>query len=363
MNGTGKTPLVSLALAAGLMTVGLGLSARWPVWLWAVPVAVAVVLAILLASARSPEPEPEPTYSDEPSWEETRVVDVALPSRVPDYDFRFSATVWWRPIPNATGLVHADPAGLAVETVLNRAREVTEHEAPERLDLLLHRLNGLLGTQSRDASRLVEAMGGRVEIRLSEDDRNRLGKLSEVRKTEEVWEHERRYEQSKRAYLGDDVLKSTGSALVWWLSRHDDMVTEAVDLIGPLARLSAAANDEAVADLYQHLVPQPVPQAVPDPDGVAPSDRPGDGGEGGAEAGPSGHPWPAGPTGPTRGPLVIGPLNQFLDDVEVARESPERKVCAHRMAEFTDAVGRPEHARLIRESLRGDEGGGPRAAG
>lgn len=362
MKGTGKTPLVGLALAAGFMTVVLGVSARWPVWLWSVPAAVAVVLAILLASARSPEPEPEPEQaadSDEPPWKETRVDEVALPSRVPDYDFLFSATVWWRPIPNTTGLMHADPASLAIETVLTRARELTEREIPERLDLVLHRLNGALGTQIRDTSRLVEAMGGRVELRLSEDDRNRLGKLSEVRKTEEVWERERRYEQNKRAYLGEDVLKSPGSAVVWWLARHDDKVTEAVDLIGPLAQLSAAANDEAVDDLYTHLVPQPMLQAVPFLDGAAPSRRRDDDGEDGSGAGPSGHPGPAGPTGPTRGPLVIGPLNQLLDDVELAKESPERKVYARRVAEFTDAVGRSEQARLIREGLLGNEGGDP----
>ncbi|MFD7985265.1 hypothetical protein ACFV4M_18110 [Kitasatospora indigofera] len=364
MKVTGKTPLVGLALAAGLMTVVLGVSAKWPVWLWAAPAAVSVVLAVLLASARSPEPEPapepepepEPADSREPPWEETRVEEVALPSRVPDYDFHFSATVWWRPVPRPSGLVHADPASLAIESVLTRARELTEREGPERLDLVLHRLNGVLGSQIRDTSGFVEAMGGRVELRLSEEDRDRLGKLSEVRKTEEVWEHERRHEQSKRAYLGDDVLKSPGSAVVWWLARHEDKVTEAVNMIGPLAQLSAAANDEAVDGLYEHLVPHPMPHAVPFLDEVAPSRRrPGDDGKSGATAWPSD---PDEPTGPG-GPRVIGPLNQLLDDVDLARESPERKVYTHRVADLTDAVGRSEEARLIREGLLGEEDGTP----
>ncbi|MGW7442969.1 hypothetical protein [Kitasatospora sp. NPDC054795] len=365
MKGTGKAPLVGLALAAGLMTVVLGVSARWPVWLWVMPAVIAVVLAALLASARSPEPEPEPELepepepagSDEPRWEETRVDEVALPSRVPDYDFCFSAVVWWRPIPNATGLVHADPASLAIETVLARARELAEREVPQRLGLLQHRLNGVLGTQIRDVSGLVEAMGGQVELRLSEDDRERLGKLSEVRKTEEVWEHERRYEQSRRAYLGGDVLKSPGSAVVWWLARHDDKVTEAVDMIGPLAQLSAAANDEAVDELYAHLIAQPMSQTIPSLDEEAPFRRgEDDDGVGGVEMGPSGHP---GPAGPTSGPVVVGPLNQLLDDIELKKGSPAREVYARRVAEFTDAAGLPEKARLIREGLLGDEGGCP----
>ncbi len=331
----GKVPMVGLAMAAGSATVVLGMSARWPVWLWAVPAAMAVLLALLLASARAPRPD-----SDEPPWEKTRVVSVALPSRVPDYDFYFSATVWWRPILNTTGLVHADPASLAVETVLERAKALTEHEVPGRLELVQHRLNGLLGTQSQDRSGLVEAMGGRVELRLSEDDRSRLGKLSEVRKTEEVWEHERRYEQSKRAYLGDDVLKSPGSAVVWWLARHDEQVKEAVDMIGPLAQLSAAANDEALSDLYEHLGPG------------AGSFRDDDEDDDGPTAGLAG---PLGPSGPAGGTPVIGPLNQLLDDVGLPEHSDERNVCTRRLAEFINAAGRPEHARLIREGLLGED--------
>ncbi|WP_158844809.1 hypothetical protein [Streptomyces sp. NRRL WC-3742] len=317
------------------MTVVLGVSARWPVWLWAVPAAMAVVLAGVLATARGPRPE-----SGEPAWEKTRVVGVALPSRVPDYDFHFSATVWWRPVPNTSGQVHADPAGLAIETVLARAREVTERELPERLDLVQHRLNGVLGTQGLDRSALVEAMGGKVELRLSEDDRNRLGKLSEVRKTEEVWEHERRHEQSKRAYLGGDVLRSPGDAVVWWLARHDDQIKEAVDLIGPLAQLSAAANNEAVSDLYEHLLPLSGPFPDDDEDGT------GDGG----------------PPEPPSRPPVLGPLRDLLGDVQVPESSPEGKVYVHRTAELMETIGRPYEARLIRESLT-DDGDAPPARG
>ncbi|GAA2740173.1 hypothetical protein [Kitasatospora cinereorecta] len=345
MKGTGKAPLVGLAVAAGLMTVVLGTAAKWPLWLWATPAAVAGVLALLLAAARSPRPEPEPepvTDSDESLWEVTHVGDVALPSRVRDYDFRFSATVWWRSMPNAAGREHADPSGLAIETVLNRAREVTEREVPERLDLLRHRLNGVLGVTICDESKLVEAMGGQVELALSQDDRDRLGKLSEVRKSEEVWEHERRYERSVRAYLGDDVLKSPGSAVVWWLARHDDKVTEAADLIGTLARLSAAANDEPVDGLYQHLVPV--------------SHRRDDDGGDGIDAGSPGEPGPVGPGGPARGPRVVGPINQLLEDIDLPAKSPEREVYVHRIAEFTAAMGRSEQARLMRDALLGEAG-------
>jgi hypothetical protein len=57
-----------------------------------------------------------------------------------------------------------------------------------------------------------------------------------------IWEHQRKYEQNKRAYLGRDVLKDPGSAVVWWLARNDDHVEKTVQAIGLLAQLSSAAT-------------------------------------------------------------------------------------------------------------------------
>ncbi|MGW2543907.1 hypothetical protein ACWC5I_24280 [Kitasatospora sp. NPDC001574] len=372
MNSMEKGRTAALVVAAAVVPVALGSWAGWPVWLW-VALAVGIALPVLLTTATRVRPSvgvppyvppyvpsdvsaavppPATAAPAELPYQETSVVGVALPSAVPDYDFVFSATVWWRPVPNGGGLVHAAPGSLAIETVLARARAVTEREHPGRLDLVRHRLDGVLGTQSPDTSGLVVAMAGRVGLGLSEADRDRLGKLAEVRKAEEVWEHERRYERSKRAYLGEDVLSSPGSAVVWWLARHDEEVRGAVDMIGPLAQLAAAANDQAVEALYEHLVPRPGSQAIPFLDDVAP--RAGDGrGEGPEESGggvsPSG---PAGPGGPGRGPSVIGPLSELMNDVALADEA-ERLVFTHRVARLAEAVGRPEAAALILESLGG----------
>lgn len=54
------------------------------------------------------------------------------------------------------------------------------------------------------------------------------------------------------------MLKSAGSAVVWWLARHDDDIEKTVDLIGPLAQLTAAANDEEVPELFRHLIDRPL---------------------------------------------------------------------------------------------------------
>ncbi|GGV66065.1 hypothetical protein GCM10010294_19140 [Streptomyces griseoloalbus] len=101
-------------------------------------------------------------------------------------------------------------------------------------------------------------MAADVTLALAPADRERLRKLKDLRKDEEVWEYERQHERNKRRYLGDDVLKSVGTAVVWWLARHENEIEKAVDMIGPLARIAAAANGEEVPELFRHLLVPPV---------------------------------------------------------------------------------------------------------
>ncbi|MGC5563671.1 hypothetical protein ACPYPG_12580 [Streptomyces sp. FR-108] len=63
-------------------------------------------------------------------------------------------------------------------------------------------------------------MAENLQLVLVQQDQERLDKLADVRKDEEAWVHQRKYEQSRRRYLGEDVLKNTGSAVVWWLTRY-----------------------------------------------------------------------------------------------------------------------------------------------
>ncbi|MFE6867979.1 hypothetical protein ACFVFS_15610 [Kitasatospora sp. NPDC057692] len=354
------------AVAAGAVAAAIGSGAGWPAWLWASASAAGALAALLTSVARArgegppaappaqavapvfhtPAPAPEPPV--EQPYQSLSVTGVALPSAVPDYDFLFSATVWWRQVPGTGGVSHAAPGSLAVETVLARARAVTEREQPGRSELVRHQLGGVLGIPVPDASGIVVAMAGQVVLGLSEADRERLDKLAEVRKTEEIWEQERRHERSMRAYLGEEVLKSPGSAVVWWLARNDDEVRGAVDMIGPLAQLAAAANDRAVDVLYQHLVAPEARRghAAPFLNGLAPLVVAGGGPAGAAGAAGAGAP----------GPSVVGPLNDLMRDLRLD-EADERAVYAHRVARFTEVAGRPEAAARIRESLGDDVSG------
>ncbi|MEI5103599.1 hypothetical protein RB200_40235 [Streptomyces sp. PmtG] len=249
-----------VTLILGLIFGILGLSYSWPLWAWLATAALLLIVAAIthkVLSNRAAEPlaievsEPELIAVARP---ELRVTNVALPSAVADYDFAFSATVCWTELEARDGAPSINPGGLAVDAILQRARILTEQQQPTHSAFVQHQLNGTLGTMREDSTGRVLAMAQDVSLHLPELDYERLCKLSNVRKDADVWEHERSYERSKRAYLSNDVLKDTGSAVVWWLSRNDEEVEGTVDRIGLLARLSAAANNDTVAAPFEHLV-------------------------------------------------------------------------------------------------------------
>ncbi|MFR9727641.1 hypothetical protein ACL03H_00320 [Saccharopolyspora sp. MS10] len=270
MSRENKILLGSLACGAVLVPGVLVLALRWPLWAWSLLSAGLLVgvgayarqllllhrqrqlreaLEVQQQRTAAPvEPEPEPARQQ-------LVRNVSLPSSEPDYQFVFGATAWWRRPADAVGVGHENPAGLALDTLLSRAREITSVEHPGAADVVAHKLAGALGAVRRDPHGHVETWASEVVLVLSEQDTDRLHRLAEVRKDEQLWHRERDHERSKRAYLSEEVLRDTGSAVVWWLSRNEHDVERAAELIGTLAQLSAAANGTEIAEQFRHLVP------------------------------------------------------------------------------------------------------------
>ncbi|MEU2953539.1 hypothetical protein [Streptomyces xanthochromogenes] len=263
---------VFVTLLLGLLCIIAGVALQWPRWAWPVLAAVLITAAVVVNRLMSGDDDGFPAHLTlEPDLplppaprQEVRINGVALPSAVTDYDFLFSATVRWSVLESPDGAMLGNPSGLAVDTVLQRAREITAGQPPSRSALLQHQLDGALAIMLPDPGGRLQAMALEVSLGLPGPDLERLAKLSAVRKEQDVWEHERNHERNKRDYLGGDVLKDTGSAVVWWLARNEDRVEETVDRIGVLARLTAAANNDEVAPEFRHLVPPPVLPPEPD---------------------------------------------------------------------------------------------------
>ncbi|WP_329282604.1 hypothetical protein [Streptomyces sp. NBC_00691] len=264
-----RFPSLLFVALCGLAPAVLGHFLDWSAWLWGFMSMVTasgsllLVMTVLSGGHTSVDPyepgEPEPpAVPTEQPYQEARVVDAVLPSATDGYDFLFSATVWWRPVPDHAGQADSTSSALAVSSVVSRALEVVRHEEPGRASFARYLLEGQLGILLPDLSGRVKAMAADVTLALAPADRERLQKLNDLRKDEEIWEYERQHERNKRRYLGDDVLKSAGSAVVWWLARHENEIEKAVDMIGPLAQVAAAANDEEVPELFRHLLVPPV---------------------------------------------------------------------------------------------------------
>lgn len=264
-----RFPSLLFVAVCGLAPAALGNLLHWSAWLWGfmsmVTASGSLLLTItVLSGGRAPadpyapgEPEPPAAPTEQP-YQETRVVDAVLPSAADGYDFLFSATVSWRPVPDHAQRSDGACPALAVSSVVSRAMEVVCHEMPGRANFARYLLEGELGVPLQDRSGRVTARAADVTLTLTPADRERLRKLNDLRKDEEVWEYERQHERNKRRYLGDDVLKSAGSAVVWWLARHENEIDKAVAMIGPLAQIAAAANDEEVPELFRHLLVPPV---------------------------------------------------------------------------------------------------------
>ncbi|MFC5290185.1 hypothetical protein ACFPM7_24275 [Actinokineospora guangxiensis] len=179
-----------------------------------------------------------------PPREEHHVPAIPIDSAEPYYRFTLSCTVCWRlnaPLPQ-----HANPRGLAVHAVLERARQVTVQGSPVDVDGVLVRLAAELGAPLADRSGQITAWAEDVGLVVPHEDAERLKRLADVRKEKQIRESERELELAARAYLTDEVLSDPGRAVVWWLARHPEQIREAAELLPVFAQLSAAAHGKEV---------------------------------------------------------------------------------------------------------------------
>lgn len=276
---------IVVPVAGGALVLGLGEGVGWPVALGVLALLVAMALAVLVArivryrraqaelrrqfeagdtirvapADLPPEPAPQARPEDRPAVprevSELTVSDVPLPSAESEFRFLFSGTVRWQRGPHVSGVSHASPASLAADSVLSRAAHLTSTQSPGDHGLVRHRLAAALGVVMADSSGQVLAWADDVDLTVLDDDADVLRKLATLRKQETLWRRERDFERHVRAYLTEEALQNTGSAVVWWLARHTDQVEQAVALLGTLAQLSAAANGDEVDERYRHLLP------------------------------------------------------------------------------------------------------------
>jgi hypothetical protein len=221
---TSLQTLVALvvAIAIGGMATAVALGRRPPTPLTeAAPVTV-----------EAPAPPPA-------QFQEQPVKGIRLPSAFADYTFAFEAKVCW--LTAADGAVGAGE--VAVSEIIRRALKVTERRDPNEVTLIEPELAVALGALHPAPCGRVQVRAESVRLLLPPEDQQRLDDLARLRKQEELWDHQRRYQVNKRRYLHTDVLKDPGSAVVWWLAQNEDKPERVADNIDVLSRLARAANN------------------------------------------------------------------------------------------------------------------------
>ena len=271
MTSSERAQLTSVTVCAFVLTILLGTLFGWPGWLWILPGAALLGALVMLhsmlavrttreqelyrdlAAARRPEPPPPapPPIEQPVHFEQCALPETQLPSATPDYDFLFSATVWWRPGPRAGAAPRANLPAKAVAALVERALPIVARERPEDWPVVRHRLADQLGEFHHDPAGMVEVSAADVCLKLDAKDAARLASFADTRKDAEVWQYERSHTEDKRRYYHDNVFRDPGSAVVWWLIKQGDNVRQTVDDMQALADLVAATKNEGF------LLPKP----------------------------------------------------------------------------------------------------------
>ncbi|MFK4089288.1 hypothetical protein ACI2LF_34565 [Kribbella sp. NPDC020789] len=270
MNLTRKNSLIVVATCAVLATLAQLFSL--PGWI-PVSLLIVILLAVVTALRDSQPPPPEPPVPADPPpvlvidpesqpTSSQVVYDVMLESAAAEYQFSFSATVYWKPV----GLVSstADLASSAIQAVVTRAKRELATVEPTQQELAQHRLSAVLSRRERDDRNGVIAWAERIQVRLPEPFAELARTRSERRRRREIIELEQAVERNVRTYLKDEAFATPGSATIWWLARHPEELERCLELYPTLRQLSNAANDraETLDDLPQPTAAAPLPASA-----------------------------------------------------------------------------------------------------
>lgn len=255
-----RSAMLPALVAACLLFIGLALATRLST-LVALAIAIVGGGAVLaaFASRRQPtlarESVPIVISAAEPppvQFQAQPVTGIRLPSAFADYTFAFAAHVLWQPATDAV----IGAAEIAVHEIIRRAREVTERQDPSQVTLIAPELAMALRALRPDPDGQVQVKAESVQLQLPPEDQQRLDEAARLRKQEGLWDYQRCHEANRRRYLRTDVLKDAGSAVVWWLSKHEDEPKEVANSIDVLTQLAHAANNTNVGARQDPAAPR-----------------------------------------------------------------------------------------------------------
>ncbi|MBP2478056.1 hypothetical protein JOF53_006928 [Crossiella equi] len=206
--------------------------------------------ASLLRSAPRPALLPPPM-----PFQVKEIGDWHLPSRVQGVEFVLSGRVAWQPLPDIAP--HPDLESLALNSVFHRAAAVTSQGFPGYHVSVATRLTAELGEHLPEPTGRVRAHALGLSLSIADGALEQTQKYRQLLVAQEVWRLESALERERAAFFQEKVLRDTGSAAAWWLSRNPDRAQEP-EVIADLDHWVRAAGGgtpgtatfaEAVSDL------------------------------------------------------------------------------------------------------------------
>jgi hypothetical protein len=177
------------------------------------------------------------------------IVETTLPSSTEHYRFKFYAKLHWESA--RTEGEDQELEELARITVTTCAADIAQQLAPGAADDVQRRIAEALTIPVADTAGRVRVRATEVAVRVPPEDAEQVRKLTLLGQAAHAQAVKREEERELRRYLRDDVLHSTGSAVVWWFTHNMNDLDKAVERADQLSQLSALAQDRngAVATL------------------------------------------------------------------------------------------------------------------
>ncbi|GAA3433030.1 hypothetical protein [Kutzneria kofuensis] len=183
-------------------------------------------------------------YVMPPTWQ-GRIENVPVRSATQDYHFWFSCTVLHQ-LTHPGAQAHPAPLEAAKHGILRQVMPVAaaveltggaalQAQLATQLGVPCHELNGQLRVWATD-----------VVVSVDDADLQAVHQRHDLQRKLQVWQHEKEMERRECEFTAE-MLTDPNRAVAWWLSRNPQQVAQAVGMIEPIARLSAAIHGPAEA--------------------------------------------------------------------------------------------------------------------
>lgn len=180
-----------------------------------------------------------------PPVREIRVDRLPVRSASHGYDFRLSCLVSYqqtRPGAEPHPATHEVARHAIAQQVVAVAGgvQLPDHAA------LQTQLAAMLGVARLELNGLLRVWATEVVMLPDEADLKAVQRQRELERDLLVWQHQKEMERRERDFIAE-MLRDPEQAVAWWLSRNPQQVTQAIDMIEPLRRLSSTIHGRSPA--------------------------------------------------------------------------------------------------------------------